>query len=331
MEQFTGYEYLMIDVANSWGLDRLPWQERIFWVKDNWNDLEDLLDQCGAQYAYEKSVKALRTVERGQPTNHMVGLDATASGIQVMSCMAGDTTGAETVNLVDTTERRCVYQDMATQMGELTGKEYTRKDLKHPCMTYFYGSTKTPESIFGADTEELEAFYRTLSMQVPGASSLRDMFLDMWDPTATNYEWAMPDGHYAYVPVVLSEEKGVEIDEAHHFRYTMRTLKCSAKNRGRALAANIVHSVDGWVCREMVKRANKQGFRVSPIHDCFYTSPNNCNQMRRNYVEILAELAEMNMVRSICHQLWGRDRNYRKMSGSSKLPELIRNSNYALS
>ena len=35
MRKFTGMQYLMIDIANSYGLDKKPWEERIAWVTEH--------------------------------------------------------------------------------------------------------------------------------------------------------------------------------------------------------------------------------------------------------------------------------------------------------
>lgn len=329
MQTFTGLDYIKIDVANSFGLDRLPWAERIHWVNNNEPDLEKLRGQTNKSIAYAKAVRALRQAQAGEIVKHQVNLDATASGIQIMSAMSGCISGAKTVNLVNTGEREDVYDSMARRMTKICEKNFTRDDLKKPIMTFFYGSTAKPKEIFGEEGPELEAFYEALKTELPGAYQLRNLFLGLWEPDLQVYEWAMPDGHYAYVPVITPEEKGLEIDEENHFRFTMRVLKCKPKEQGLALAANIVHSVDAWVCRLMVKRAHAQGFRISPIHDCFYVHPNYANQLRQNYIDIMAELAEMNMVRIIVSQLKEMDFRYRKLSND--LPALIRESEYALS
>ena len=35
MQHFTGTQYLQIDVANCYGLDRLTWQERLDWFESS--------------------------------------------------------------------------------------------------------------------------------------------------------------------------------------------------------------------------------------------------------------------------------------------------------
>mgnify|MGYP001552800247 FL=1 len=40
MRNFTGLEYLYIDIANQYGLDKENWDTRIHWTKDNEPDLE---------------------------------------------------------------------------------------------------------------------------------------------------------------------------------------------------------------------------------------------------------------------------------------------------
>ena len=43
MTQFTGMEYLMIDVANNFGLGKKDWSERLDWFKANEGKLESLV------------------------------------------------------------------------------------------------------------------------------------------------------------------------------------------------------------------------------------------------------------------------------------------------
>ena len=41
MQTFTGYQYIKIDVANHFGLDKETFEDRIQWVDTHIDDLED--------------------------------------------------------------------------------------------------------------------------------------------------------------------------------------------------------------------------------------------------------------------------------------------------
>jgi len=45
MKEFTGWEYLLIDVANNFGLDKLRFEERITWANHNLSNLEELAER----------------------------------------------------------------------------------------------------------------------------------------------------------------------------------------------------------------------------------------------------------------------------------------------
>jgi len=136
MEQFTPREYLLIDIANNFGLDRTEWNTRLTWVQDNINDLE-YIDTAKNPILYRKAVRALRVVDSGGPTNHIMGLDATASGLQLMACMSGcHKTGFE-VNLINDGIRHDVYGSIGRYMNTQVKRDrpFTRDDMKDPLMT----------------------------------------------------------------------------------------------------------------------------------------------------------------------------------------------------
>jgi len=328
MQTFSGIDYLRIDVANQFGLDRLKWDDRLYWVDDNRPDLVKLSENAKTPMAFDKAVRALVCAENGEPTNHIMGLDATASGIQVMAAMSGCRSSAKAVNLIDTGNREDVYDSVGNEMTDLIGRQIERDTIKKPIMTYFYGSRAVPQQIFG-EGKALTAFYNALENQLPGPSELMKLFQSHWDPNATDYQWAMPDGHVVHVPVSVKEDKGLEIDEADHLRFTYRAEVVKPQHQGLALAANIVHSVDGWICREMVKGANAKGFYLATIHDCFYAHPNHMDMVRQLYREAMASVASMNMVTAILSQISGRTIPYHKLS--SGLDQDILFSEYALS
>jgi hypothetical protein len=78
MRKFTPVEYLHIDIANNYGLDKKDWDARLNWVQGRLKDLESHASDAKHPILYRKAVRALRTVEAGKPTNHIMGIDATA-------------------------------------------------------------------------------------------------------------------------------------------------------------------------------------------------------------------------------------------------------------
>ena len=80
METFTGFEYLLIDASNHFGNDKLLFNQRIQWVKDNLDTLESHADQADKKPLFVKAVMAIRKAQAGIPTGHLVGFDATCSG-----------------------------------------------------------------------------------------------------------------------------------------------------------------------------------------------------------------------------------------------------------
>lgn len=63
--------------------------------------------------------------------------------------------------------------------------------------------------------------------------------------------------------------------------------------------------------------------------DEFKAHPNNCNQMRRHYIEIFAELAESTVLEDLFLQVCGHKPTYQNKD--IRLPALIRASEYPLS
>lgn len=68
-------------------------------------------------------------------------------------------------------------------------------------------------------------------------------------------------------------------------------------------------------------------FEVVVIHDSFSCHPNNCNQMRFHYKEIIAELAESTLIDDILEQLYGEKIDLPK---GESIAHYIRNSNYGI-
>lgn len=413
MDSFTGFEYLLIDIANNFGLDKMLFNERIEWARNNLDSLESLADKAETQPLYLKAVQALRKAQAGIPTGHLVELDAAASGIQIMSALTGCVSGATITGLVDPDVRADAYTILTKTMNGILGGglEVSRKDAKAALMTSFYGSKAKPIEIFGEDTPELDAFYKASAQLAPGAWELLQDLLASWQPWALSHSWKLPDGYDARVKVMEQKEARVEVDELNHATFSYTFYENQGSKTGLSNAANCIHSVDAYLLRCMHRRCNydkpvvlqayeailsEQGLRLDgytsqcdgttgklqyyieqyersamadvvilsyikdgyqtqylsnshlealaaiiegmlayepfelvTIHDAFKAHANNCNHVRYQYKEILAELAESNIIVDILSQIHGVKGTYPKLSNN--LGDLIRNSNYALS
>ena len=136
-------------------------------------------------------------------------------------------------------------------------------------MTVFYGSKMEPIKLFGVDTPELEAFYTTLEKECPLPFEVVEDIQSCWQPGKSHHTFRLPDGHVAHIPVTQMVKKKIEIDELEHTTFTYQTELNVPQDKGISLIANVVQAIDGYIVREMIRRACKQGFELLTIHDSF--------------------------------------------------------------
>jgi len=258
MQLFTGWEYLLIDAANHAGYDKELFEARIQWAQDNLADLESLVDQADCPALYTKAVMAIRKAQRGEPTGHRVGLDAVCSGLQIMSALTGCISGAAATGLIDPNRRADAYTDLTSIMRRFIPglPDSERGKIKNACMTSLYGSKAEPKKEFGDGTDELNAFYKSMYIMAPGACDLLSDLLDSWQPYALSHDWKLPDGFDARVPTREVVEKRIEVAELGGTRFTYQYKENVGLEYDRKNAANMVHSVDAYLLRSLIRRCN---------------------------------------------------------------------------
>ena len=241
MKQFNPMQYLAIDIANQYGLDKENFEDRIQWVKGNVNYLEEYVNEAEEPILYAKAVKALRDAQAGKPIGHTVALDACSSGLQLMSAMMRCKSGASLTGLIDPDARTDAYTLITEKLNATkldSELSIPREDSKRALMTMLYGSSKVPEEVFGMN---VDMFYETVEEECNGAYTLLQILLDSWDKKALHHSWYLPDGHYAYCPVMGSKEKRINLSE---WGYTpVATVKENTTlNFGLSNPANVIHS-----------------------------------------------------------------------------------------
>jgi DNA-directed RNA polymerase len=415
MDRFTGWQYLLIDAANQAGLDKKEYAERLTWAEQNLDTLEFAVDQVKAKTRplYLKAVQAIRKAQAGKPTGHLVAFDAVCSGMQIASVLTGCMQGGKATGLVDPNKRANAYAEVEQTMVSLLGYDVNvlAKQVKLAVMATLYGSKKEPKKAFGDGSEAHLAFQQALFSVAPGACRLLEVLRGSWQPYALTHEWTLPDGGHVVVKVMDKVKKRIEVDELAKATFTYEYKENVGKEKGLSNIANVIHSVDAYILRCLIRRCNydpvrskfaynciqdelvdramgadpiepeitpeiayyqeqyqrsgipdivivpyitreavlglsdnhlrglsktlesmifeHKPFEVITVHDDFKCHANNVNHLRSHYREILAELAESNLLDDLLTQLYGFPSKFTKLS--NKLPAAIRQSNYALS
>ncbi|KXJ61655.1 MAG: hypothetical protein AXW14_08570 [Alteromonas sp. Nap_26] len=259
MTEFTGKQYIKIAIANAFGMDKELFEDRIEWVESQtMEELHARVEEADEPAIYLGALLALEDAEAGRPSGFMVGLDACSSGVQIMGALMNCDITCKSTGLIDTGRRADIYTDVTDVMNQSPSisVQIPRKDVKPALMTHFYGSTEQPKKIFGEDTPELGAFYESLKDVAEGATIAMEHLLGAWQPYADEHRWTLPDGFTAICPVMEKQDKRIEVDELDHATFTHRFEVKAGQETGLSIAANVVHSIDGMLVREMNRRCN---------------------------------------------------------------------------
>lgn len=270
MKTYTPFEFLCIDIANQGYDDKKLFEERIQWVKDNFNRLLYINTGKKERPLYVKAVTALYRACRGEAIGHMVGLDATCSGMSIMSVVTKCYKGCLATNLIDPDVRNDAYTMVTNAAGDMLDGNLivTRQDAKDATMTTLYGSQAKPREIFGVDTEELDAFYAGLVEVAPRAVELLGDLRMAWQPFALEHRWVCPDNFNVRIKVMQKVEgERVEVDELDGASFTYEYYVNEGTKSDLKLVANVTHSLDAYLLRSMERRCNYNKKNVTKCLD----------------------------------------------------------------
>ena len=257
-QRLTPKEFLQAEVVckNDKAMEKATWSERIQKFKTlDFNDpktFSEASNPIGLRAAY----LGYKQAEAGLPTGYMISLDASSSGLQLLSLLISC---IDSWMLCGGDLDRCVdaYIEIYNAMG-LT--KLSRKQVKQAIMTAFYGSTRTPENTFG---DKVDLFYDTVSNMAPGAWQLNLDLQEVWHRLRGSvYSWTMPDNFHACI-----ETKKPEYQD---FTLLGKNLVITKYVDGRpdfhkGLGPNVIHSVDGFIVREMIRRCSYRPEKILEI------------------------------------------------------------------
>lgn len=250
MQTLTGTEYLMAEIAckHDKTMEKNTWDERLDHFREIMKlpDINKAIKKASDPIGMRAGMIAWNDTAAGKATGYMISLDACSSGLQLLSLLISC---PKSFDLCGGIQDQCV--DSYTKIyGEMNlHGVLSRKQVKNAIMTSFYGSTAMPEYTFG---EHIELFYDTIADMAPGAWDLNLGLQELWDEVQDSiYAWTMPDGFNACI-----ETQAKEFTE---FKFLDSTYEVGKKINARpdfhkGLGPNLIHSVDGMVVREMLRR-----------------------------------------------------------------------------
>jgi hypothetical protein len=286
--EFTALQYLQIDIAGAFGLDREDWDVRIQWTLDHQDQFEAIEDEGGthplvmkadAPAMFYAAVCAYLEAQAGKPIGHMISLDATASVIQILAAMTGCRDSAELCNLINVGQRVDSYTSLYEVMKAVNGGDLAAPDsgsnvvslkrtiprsaFKQAIMTSLYNSTRMPKIVFGKGAM-LDTFYSVMRSCLPGAWSCNEALKGCWQAGALSHDWTLPDNFHVHVKVMTKRQRFIHIDG---IPMGVDVVENTGTDEGRSLSPNSVHSVDGMIDRELKARCDQDPEKLRSVMD----------------------------------------------------------------
>jgi len=281
MTKLSPLEYLQCEVAcmHDKKFEKETWADRIAHFKTLNLDDPKITKGASNPIGLKAAILGYKEAAAGNPTGYMISLDACSSGLQILSLLVSCPTS---FSLCGGNAEKCVdsYTTIYEAMN-ISGR-LTRKAVKQAIMTSLYGSTATPEAVFG---EYIELFYSTMETMAPGAWDLNQGLQDLWTMfTASDYSWVLPDNFHAYIETKKSE--------LVPFTFLNTTYKMVKKIDGRpdfhkGLGPNVIHSVDGFIVREMFRRCSYDPKVIQRVKDLIMLNASGTNGRSAKMVQTL--------------------------------------------
>lgn len=278
-QEFTPIEYLQMDIAGSFGLDNKDWDVRLAWFQQHKNDLKGMMRLAKEPALYYAGMMAYEDYLAGKPSGYPVSLDATCSGMQILTVLTGDRLAAALCNVIDAGFRAdaytSIYQSMLVRVGQ--SGLITRDKTKNAILTSLYGSQAIPKQVFGEGIL-LNGFHTTMETECPAVWELNKTYLAIWDATKTKYSWVLPDNYHVHVLIMGQMTESVTFLGNV---YDVHTQVNMPVEEGRSLGANTTHSIDGMIVREMTRRCNYNKAQVVHVMELMNSSRDWSNPTER--------------------------------------------------
>ncbi len=253
MQKLTGLEYLKCSITcnHDKAYEKATWDDRLSYFKSKLElnlNKEEIFKDASNPIGLKAGILAYNKTKNSESSGYMISLDACSSGLQILSLLIScrkswDLCGGVSTDCVDS------YTTIYSAMD--INNTITRKKVKNTIMTALYGSQSMPQATFG---NNVDMFYETMENMVPGAWDLNIALQELWGEVEdSKYSWTLPDNFFAHIQTQDKEFIPIKfLDKEYHV--PVKIDKRPDFHKG--LGPNIVHSIDGFIVREMFRRCS---------------------------------------------------------------------------
>jgi hypothetical protein len=352
-----GMKYLKRAIVNAVGFDKLLHEERIE-LFDKWNQLnpcmesqfsvwmkqikaakryEDMPNGVDEPYVFYGLYQAYLKACLGQPVGVVCHVDATASCTQFIAAGYGDITGMINSNVMlpldGVAKRHDPYTKMKSTLDVLMGElAPSRKAIKTALMSACYGGLKDLIKVFG-DNEHV--FWQALQQDFPSAYMFVTRVRQMWNQKVDmERSFTLPDGAVVRVRPTCVEYSFADVDSVG--KVVMSEAKYGYDSNFVAFLSAIVHALDAYAVRCVIRAHKAHGTDIVTIHDSFGSHVNDVWITEEAYKECMKELVRDNVLGNILDEMFGAGSALKagvaQHSNSLKdqICELINKSEYAV-
>lgn len=306
----SGYTFLLSQASTMFGEDKLNMDAKINFAEehlDEWmvwaenpvkyKDWMNTDDPHNFLACINEIYEALKLddpykYESGLP----IALDASCSGLMILSALSRDSKSGELCNLTKTDDRGDYYLHIADHCSVFENDEFwskhkdkRRKIVKRQAMIFFYSAKAKcmQDTIWDDWRSELPGItkfdcvklgnqvYQACRNLMPGPAHLMDMFIDKGVEAFNedkHYTLDLPNGFRLHQNYTIDRAKVIKIrfqDKVVQSRVIIeRGHKLNNKRIKSATSPNVVHSIDAQL---VAKAITENDYQTTTIHDSFST------------------------------------------------------------
>jgi len=342
-----GLSYLAVAIVNELYNDKISFDDAVDWFNSqSIPSLQAIADEQSNPIATLLILDYIDAIN-GKPVGVITQWDATNSGLQFYSILAMDRATASLCNIFDTGSIADAYKALADKLNELTDTtNFNRSNVKKAFMTFLYGSmannilynlndpkngvTAGIAEFFPSDMDHKamwDTFTFAMDSIAPAAIRLMNLIYTYNSNGRTKFKWTMPDGFEVECTTVVSYmEDNDEADSKSNTKITGYYMDMSGNTHSgdisvkleqfnamsRALAPNIIHAIDSYFAREVIRNCD---FDISFIHDSFGCHPNNTAKLMEVIRETMARISTQDLLYTILSQIDPSQAAYHKRKG----------------